>query len=309
MAKLIRASGYQLGTHLAEGDLLPPDVSCPLCLSQQRREPALLLQRDPEVLLLACRDCGGFSASRMPADATRVEYYAGYYANTRGAHVTGDPQALGSHIARRLRPLLQGARFSILDFGGGDGTLSYSLADTLLKGAAESVRVVVVDYEPQVRESFSPAISIQRAPALDAIAGAQFDVVLASAILEHIPYPRRELVQLLNAVRPGGEFYARTPTIAPLLRILRAFGVSCDFTYPAHVHDLGPAFWGRVLSVLPVDRERYRLISQGPSAVETAFRQFPLRTAAAYILKAPGYVFRGRYPFAGGWEVIFQRLR
>ena len=204
---------------------------------------------------------------------------------------------------------MRGARLDILDFGGGDGSLSYYLADAFRKGAAESVRIVVVDYETQVRESFSPAISIQSAPSLDAVADAQFDVVLASAVLEHIPYPRRELVQLLNAVQPGGKFYARTPAIVPLFRILRGFGVPCDFTYPAHVHDLGPAFWGRILSFLPVERESYRLISQGPSPVETAFRQFPLRTAAAYLLKAPGYLFRGSYPFAGGWEAVFERLR
>jgi hypothetical protein len=88
---------------------------------------------------------------------------------------------------------------------------------------------------------------------------------------------------------------------------LERLGWRVDFTYPAHVHDLGPAFWNRILSYLPVDRTEFEIRAAGPSPVETAFRAAPLRTAAGYALKAPGYVLGSRYPFVGGWEVFIRR--
>jgi hypothetical protein len=50
--------------------------------------------------------------------------------------------------------------------------------------------------------------------------------------------------------------------------------------------------------------------------LETSWRREPLRTAAAYLLKAPAQVdarvrptYRGTldWPFVGGWEIVMQR--
>jgi hypothetical protein len=164
---------------------------------------------------------------------------------------------------------------------------------------------VVVDPCP-VGACEDPDIALRGAVTLDDVDG-RFDVLLASAILEHIPEVGDTFVRLVGLGAPGAVLYARTPWWVPLMRVIP----NVDMTFPAHVHDMGPAFWNRVnetygVGLIPV--------ASRPSLVETTLTESPLRTVMAYALKAPSLVevavrptgwTRAWWKFVGGWEAVF----
>jgi hypothetical protein len=101
--------------------------------------------------------------------------------------------------------------------------------------------------------------------------------------------------------------YARTPFVLPIAKLVP--GV--DMTYPAHVHDMGGAFWSGFTRTFQLGA---RVISSRPSLVETALRNSPARTMLAYTLKLPGLMemamfgrnHRPRWTFVGGWEAVMR---
>lgn len=303
---MIRASWFHHGTYLREGQLEPLEEVCPLCLDNKSRRPVWRLQTSPDVDLLSCATCGGCSASRMPTSETLRDYYRNYYQDSE-ERVTFDlPQRLAAHVFRGAFSAVESKAFDILDFGGGDADVSRRIAALLLGKGAHRVQILLVDFNAEISPPDSSRVSLERAESLDGIEEGKFDLVLASAIVEHIPHPRESLTLLLNALRPGGVFYARTPSVLPLLRVLRCFGLRSDFTYPGHVHDLGQKFWETIPGRLPVKGSIAVERSQ-PAVVETTLRKHPLRTVAAYLLKAPWRVWGSSYGLVGGWEVFFRR--
>jgi hypothetical protein len=96
-------------------------------------------------------------------------------------------------------------------------------------------------------------------------------------------------------------FYARTPYMLPIMKLLDFIGAHIDFTYPGHLHDLGQSFWENFFKKNATD---FRVLKSRPSFVETGFRQNFIRTLFAYILKSPWYIFRRNYSLVGGWEIF-----
>jgi SAM-dependent methyltransferase len=303
---LVRASSFHAGLHLTEDQLDPVEQACPLCLSREPRPSVFRLQTNPDVNLLSCAACGGYSASRMPTPEALRSYYRDYYKEAE-ERVTFDlPQRLAIHIFRRSFDAVPKRRIDILDFGGGDADIARRIADLLLKAGAAGVRILLVDFNAEVPPWGQPKISLDRAESLEDVQEGAFDLVIASAILEHIPRPRRDLTSLLSALRPDGVFYARTPSVVPLMRLSRLFGVRWDFTFPGHVHDLGESFWGAILGHLRLG-DSIEVLETRPALVETTFGIHPLRTVAAYLLKAPWHLLGRSYGFIGGWEVFFRK--
>jgi len=242
----------------------------------------------------------------MPTPETLRQYYQNYYGDV-DERVTFDlPDRLARHIFRRAFPQVEKRTIDILDFGGGDADVARRIAKCLLGTGAAGVRILLVDFNAEIPPLHSPQISLDRTDRLESVEQERFDLVIASAILEHIPHPRRDLMHLLQALRPGGVFYARTPTVVPLLKLLRLVGVRSDFTFPAHVHDLGEKFWDGILGQLPAG-EAFEILDSRPALVETTFGLHPLRTAAAYLLKAPWRLLGSSWRLVGGWEVFFRR--
>lgn len=301
------ATTFHSGAHLAEEQLEAAAAACPLCQSDTERSAALNLQKSPDVDLLSCQRCGGFSASRMPTGEALQIYYRDYYQDA-DEKVTFDlPGRLALHIFRRAFPHPPpNRRIDVLDFGGGDGEISRLLAEKILEAGAPAVRILLVDFTAEVRPSDSPRVSLERAVNLDGIEESAFDLVVASAILEHIPHPRRDLTSLLDALRPGGVFYARTPSVVPLLRLCARFGVRWDFTFPGHLHDLGQEFWDGALGWLSLEGA-FDVMDARPSPVETTMRSHPMRTIAAHLLKMPWRLLGRSWGFVGGWEIFIRR--
>lgn len=269
-----------------------------------------MLQEAPDVLLLHCSNCHGSSASRMPTPDALQNFYSSYYDN-KTEKVTADaPDHLASHIFRicgKHVGTATGREFSLLDYGGGDGSIACWIGQALIEQGAEKVRIALVDYDQSTAETTGGRIEIFRPADLAQIPDLSMDLVIASAIVEHIPEPREILIRLLASLKPGGMFYARTPYVAPLSRLATFFNSSFDFTYPAHVHDLGPGFWNNMVSTLQPDGV-FEVVRSTPSIVETSFRRHFLRTLAAHVLKLPGYVFKEHYGLVGGWEIFIRRL-
>ncbi len=246
----------------------------------------------------------------MPKPTTLEAYYSHYY-DDKDEKVTLDtPDRMACHIQRyagRSMGNLSGREVSILDYGGGDGSISIRLAFKLLEQGAKTISIALIDYDRTTIDASDHRILISRPERLEEISEQSMDLVIASAVIEHIPEPRDVLTRLFSSLKPDGIFYARTPYVIPLSKLTKVFGIRFDFTYPAHVHDLGARFWNNVTNILPLVGV-YQAIRSTPSIVETSFGQHFLRTLAAHILKAPGYVFKESYGLVGGWEVFIKRI-
>jgi SAM-dependent methyltransferase len=240
----------------------------------------------------------------MPTEAALTRYYQGYYdANTSGVTVS-DIDRWAAHWDTLLTPALAGPRredLAILDFGGGNGALAQGLAHRWLD-RHRSIALCVVDLAAEPVTSTRPEVTITRAATIAEVSQ-RFDVVIASAIVEHVPDPAATVRELLALLSPGGVLYVRTPYVVPLLRIAGRV-VEVDFTFPAHLHDLGRRFWDGLPSWLDAGRP-FDVVASQPSAVETTFRAAPARTLAARALKAIARVDR-RWPFVGGWEAVLR---
>lgn len=295
---------YHQGMHLSEEELLPLERACVVCDFAGERRPVLSLQRAPRVDLLECK-CGCRSASRMPKPDVLAAYYSSYYSHGNDTGYTFDESSrFGAHLLRQLK-LGSVSCPRILDFGGGiAAALSRSLADELIAQGAQRVEIVLVDYNADCQRDWGQ-ITVECCRSLDEVKD-QFDIVIASGIVEHIPYPHDTLLQLLGSLRSAGRAYFRTPAMSSTVRLAERLGIRLDFTYPAHVHDLGQAFWENVLQSLGACRE-YHLLTSRPSIVETTFRLHPLPTVISHVFKLPWYLLRGAYTLVGGWEAVIAR--
>lgn len=302
------AALFHRSLHLDEQDLTALDPACLFCNSTNRKS-VFKLQKNPQVLLLECQDCHATSASRMPTKAALERYYGGYYdsspADPPDGEVTiDDPSRLAHRLANTKHRFRRDTPISILDFGGGDGTISYLLASLFVEHGVAQVDVTVVEYSKNIVVSRDPRVVMKRVDSLDDVRST-YGYVIASAVIEHYPAPQILLRDLLKCVQDGGFFYARTPHMVPIMRLLQLIGVKVDFTYPGHLHDLGQAFW-RSYFANELQKD-FRILASRPSIVETTLRKNFLRTIAAYASKAPWHLFGSSYEYVGGWEVLVRR--
>jgi len=281
--------------------------TCPVCRDPDAsRKPVVRLQIDPVVDLLECSSCSAQSADRMPnAGFLSALYDPAHY---RSSLVSG--AGLSERCARSIA---REARFdpdrplSIVDYGGSDGSLSRALRrELLVRGHRGDVRSTVVDLHPRGDSPHQRFIDPERF----AKSGDRYDLLLASAVLEHLTHPAATIRSLLDHAAPASLFYARTPWDSPLQRVVPGYRVK----WPNHLHDMGPAFWPRFMNVFGVSGE---IVVSRPSIVETTFGDSPGRTLFAHLAKIParleGIVFPSRardgarfWRLVGGWEVLIR---
>lgn len=305
----ISTTVFHRSEHLEEEDLLPAaagdGVECLFCGGTDC-VPVWTLQKRPSITLQSCTSCHGISASRMPTDEALSRYYGSYYQGDASTEqITFDrPERLANRIAARYLPSENTAHISILDFGGGDGTVANLVGAALLKTREAMIDIDIVDYAEQTVEAAHPNIHLTHKSSIDEVA-ARYDIVIASAVVEHHPMAGTLLSQLLDHVQEGtGLFYARTPSMLPLMRMLSKVGFQLDFTYPGHLHDLGQEFWETYLNRR---QDAFQLLESTPSIPETTFGAHLLRALAARFFKAPWYLLGRRYTCVGGWQVFVRR--
>jgi len=194
----------------------------------------------------------------------------------------------------------------ILDFGGGDGSLAMGIGKLIGDVAVgRNVEVVLIDFNSDTSYK-DGGVSLIAHKNISEVSGV-FHIILASAILEHIPKLNAIVLDLISKLSSGGYFYARTPYVVPFKKMFKTL----DFTFPAHVHDLGPSFWNQFKDTFLVD---WKVIFSQSSIVETQFHEAFMRTFLAYIFKFPSrlegqfssrIILRPYWKYVGGWEVLF----
>lgn len=309
------AAAYHTSKHLSDAELGSPQGNCLFCGSEDR-VLAARLQTEPTVDLLECRSCGLCSASRVPTAEALQHYYGGYYERSSSvgledSQVTfGNINRFAGHLLKIIDGELAEGPLSILDFGGGDGTISLQLAEKLVASGHPSISITVIEYHDQIVQSTNPQITLRHFSTMDALADetGSYDIVLASAIIEHLADAKAESERLLSFLRPSGILYVRTPYMVPLLRLMKRFGLTLDFTFPGHIHDMGQVFWEGYFAGLE-PKGAYRILRSQPSIVETSFRTHFLRTCASYLLKLPWKLLGRRYTLVGGWEIFVQKAK
>jgi SAM-dependent methyltransferase len=295
---------------VTDADLWTPDA-CPACDSTAPRSAIAVANESPRVDWLECSACRGASYSRMPSDEYLDAFYAGYYSDQRRSSDVDN--ALWPKIAHRISKQISlrtaGAdAFRILDFGGGRGGVSLTIAKQLARTRPVTVTIVDRSFEENHASRTEDGIPVDCVRTL-AQADGTFDLVIASAVLEHVPRLAPVLRDLLHKIRDsGGGFYARTPYGLPLHKLSSRYNMH----FPQHVHDLGPSFWNRLIERHGIAASS--VVSQ-PSIVESLIWDRPAETVAAIMLKLPGHIERWvrRNPtdylwnWVGGWELFLTR--
>jgi methyltransferase family protein len=308
---IMNATAHHRGIHLEQSEVMPRTDRCPICLSDAPRQQVHEIQHSPAIHLLQCENCWGCSASHMPVSGVLARLYRDYYGEGSGSKTMIPSHGrfsrhIVSHLAE-LRPVW--GQIHIIDFGGGDGSLALHIASRLLaRNLVQSVQVTAVDFHGVAR-SDDPRIRSSNCTELDQITDPA-EIVLASAIMEHVPDCNGAFQKLFDRMVEGGYFYARTPWALPL----KYLAGKIDIAYPFHVHDMGGGFWNRVPQTF---RLRGKVLMSGPSPIETSWSQHPVRNFAATLLKAPARAERifldsakrkdPFWEFVGGWELLFRR--
>lgn len=295
---------------LTDADLWAPD-SCPVCESTAPRSVIVRANESPRVDWLACSVCRGASLSRMPSDEYLDAFYKGYYDSHRRSSEVDDViwQKLARRISKEIGLDDTGRdALRILDFGGGRGGVSLAIAKRLARERSVTVTIADRSFEQSHEAHTEHGIHVEYVRSLEQAEG-KFDLVIASAVLEHVPRLASVLRDLLEKIRDsGGSFYARTPYALPLRKLYSRY----DMAFPQHVHDLGPAFWNRL-----IDRHgiRARTVVSRPAIVESLIWDRPVATVAAHVLKLPGHVERWLrhspkdylWSWVGGWELFLTK--
>ena len=134
----------------------------------------------------------------------------------------------------------------------------------------------------------------------------KYDIIIASAVFDHIPDCSEIIKTLFTLLKKDGIFYSRTPFVVPLMVFINKFKINLDFTYPAHVHDMGDKFWNTFITKMGISGQ-YKIIKSRPSIVESSFNKDFIRTLISTTFKAIWYPFRF-WKFVGGWEIFIKKV-
>jgi len=299
---------YHKSKHLEELQLKPYIPNCPFCNSKNRSF-IINIQENPKVSLLKCKKCFASSASRIPTEIALSEYYSDYYIkpHTHNKVTMENIIKFSKYIVNKTKKYINKTNIKILDFGGGDGSIALNISENFLKnGFIKKIEITIVDYNKSVASTKNKNISLYHTDSLTMLNNSKFDLIIASAIIEHIPKPKEILIQLLNLLKKDGVLYARTPYIEPFIRLFSFFKMKMQFTFPAHIHDFGQEFWENIYKEIP--EIKIKIFESKPSIVKSVFKKSFFRTLSAYIFKSPWYIFRKYYSFVGGWEIFLKKM-
>ena len=151
-----------------------------------------------ELAFQYCGDCGLLLYAPRPTKAELDAKYR-FLEQSRPTSVRPNLGRTG-HLFRRIAPHLPARPVSVLDLGGGTGSL---LAEFVRHGH----RCYTVDYVEQTIPGVERLASV-----LDELpADRRFDVVICSHVLEHVAEPRELLTRLVERLVPDGLGYVEVP--------------------------------------------------------------------------------------------------
>lgn len=298
---------FQSGMLVVEEDIIDYKDCCPICLNKNKRKRVFIIQKNPLIEMLACNNCKGMSASYMPTKELLDKYYAKYYNNNDLMITFHNPERFAKHLLKYIKLNFENKKIKILDFGGGDGALSVELAKKIIQKSFKQVEIMLVDYKRDIDLNSNEGINIIINENIYDI-NDNYDIVLASGIIEHIPESNKVINKLMSIINKNGFFYARTPYMSPFKKIIKGL----DISYPSHVHDLGASFWNRFINIFKFNN--LEVITSQPSIVETQFSKAFLLTLNSYLFKFPAFlesrIFKFKkdliWNYYGGWEIFLK---
>lgn len=263
----------------------------------------------PDINFIKCKKCGAVTYDKLYSQEALDKIYSKYhYFAENNAHLV---TFYGTdRFARHLSKFVDFPgrdKIKILDFGGGNGALSYFTAKQIKKkNPGISVEITVVDY---CRKLYCPSdladITMKRVFPISAVQE-KYDLIIASAVIEHLPELGLDIKKLFLCLCGGGYIYFRTPYIYPLWRDLQKVGIDYNTLYPEHIWDLGGKWYEHLPKYINNSKTKIDLIVSRPSIVEKNFRSNFFIALVSYLLKAPWYVFHW-WPYVGGWEAVFKK--
>ena len=289
--------------NFCEDDFIPVE-KCRFCGGITKKLG--IYQKSPLIYHTKCMTCEAVSYDKILKQEKISALYSDYaYFSEFDSKVTfSNINRFANHLFKYYIRFKYNAHYSkllkVMDFGGGDGSLSYVFAQKMINaGLCKNVDIVVVDFEKSICMSTFPSIRIEHYDNLDLIdKNTFFDVIIASAVLEHLPNLGEDWNKILMYFRDEGLMYVRTPYKYPLFNLLRKFRIRLGLHFPEHIWDLGQNFYKHLVS------DNIKLVVSKPSLVETSFKMNFFACLAAYCLKAPWYVCHF-WPYVGGWEAVY----
>lgn len=268
------------------------------------------------VHLLRCEQCGAITFSRILKSELLSQCYndKDYYASFQKQ---GSSEVTFSEIDRIVKRIanpimkehfLNRGHISILDFSGGSGEITVKLAEYLIQsGACSTAEILVVDYNSNLYQNHGSNITISHAFPLESVKK-QFDLVIASAIIEHIPEAGKTVRELFTLTKTDGYLYFRTPYMYPTYHFLKRFGFSLNLLYPEHIWDFSEEWWEHAAENCGYEQNDIQILLSRPSIVCKSLRYEFLGAMAAYLLKALWYLCH-KWNLVGGWEIYFKKVK
>ena len=172
---------------------------CPAC----RASANIQIGTKNSFFMLNCRNCHSIYSSHLPIGEDTEDYDAYYTeANLKVPEFVLDRL---SEIVEGFQPYFTHGRF--LDIGFGAATLMQTAEKKGWKVTGAEVSKPAVEHARKLGfEVFHGDLNEAKYP------DNHFDVITASEIIEHCPQPEILLNEVIRILRPGGLFWATTPS-------------------------------------------------------------------------------------------------
>lgn len=283
-----------------EKDLEQNFNHCPNCNSNMQANYCIL-QENPEVRMIKCNKCKLSYADKIPKTSFLNNLYDPAIYKSNLTSNSKNTYNLAKRIFRKL--CFEKKEINILDYGGGNGNLSNELIKLFAekKIKAKSLVVDVFDNCKHENIAFEHVRNFEKNKD-------KFDIVLASAVLEHLPNFVLITNQLLNKVKLNGFFYCRTPWEFEISKLFKFYKMA----WPRHLYDIGGDFWVKYFK----NYNNFTIILNETSTSEISKREL-LKYVLANILKTVSrletFIFRNikyrqpKWPYVGGWDIIVKK--
>lgn len=272
---------------------------CPNCGDEDQKN-TLVLQNNPKVKMIKCSNCKLAYANQMPNEEFLENLYD---PKIYKSHLTNNPdntKKLAEKIYKEIDFNID--KVKILDYGGGNGKLSKEIIKLLKKNNIYAQSLVVDIHDSTQGENiyFKTVEEFK----LDE---EKYDIILASAVLEHLPNFRDILDNLLNKLNNKGYFYCRTPWEFELSKIMKIYKIK----WPRHLYDIGGDFWVNFFK----SKNDFEIILSETSVTEISKKNI-IKYITAQILKKISllefYIKKNKlslpkWPFVGGWDLIVKK--
>ncbi|MCR5688212.1 MAG: class I SAM-dependent methyltransferase [Lachnospiraceae bacterium] len=260
-----------------------------------------------DLYFIRCRRCNAITYNLVPTAEIQKKIYENYdyWGDAEGGQYTfSGEDRFAKHLYAILPVSRDAGTIRILDFGGGDGSLAKAFAENHLNSGIDAdIEIDVVDYGDNICPDSGRMRFRKTFPISSLEDGRMYDIIIASAVMEHLDNPGEAFRILFAHLKKSGSVYFRTPYMYPLYSLMRRFGVNMDMEWPDHIWDMGKEFW-EGLPGIPGIGEGLKCVLSRPSIVEKTLKSDFGVAAASHIMKAPWHLFHG-WPYVGGWECVY----